>query len=402
MSGAVFIFWVALALCLAYAAVFFAIGHFDRVNRPAVLFGFAFGSAGLSFAGEIALAAGVFPGPTRMVIALAMVAMFGFLTHGLALRYRVRLAAGVGFAVFAASALLYYLILDLPRADFTRQMLYQAPYVLVSLLAGATILRAEGKKAMDWLFIALFAALSLYFVTKPFVALWSGGVGSEPRQFAGTLYAALSVSSSAVLLIVLASCSLGLMIHDSAARLILQSQKDAETGLLGRAGFAAYAERQLGFPQEAQETGEQRDMALTLIAIDSPARPRAAPPPVVALAALLAASVPPGTLVGRMAEYDFAILSRRDNLFAARRRAEQLHKAIARLAGETAQPFTVCMGITEREADDVYADMLSRGLWALSEAQRSGGNCIRLAARSEFGPPGRSLSDGDKLTAPPA
>ena len=41
---------------------------------------------------------------------------------------------GGGWAIGTASALLYWLILDLPREDFVRQFLYQIPYALLSLL----------------------------------------------------------------------------------------------------------------------------------------------------------------------------------------------------------------------------------------------------------------------------
>lgn len=383
MSGATLIFWVIVALCALESAVFLALARFDPVNRAAPWFSAAFAAAAISFAGEIVLTTGLAPGLTRMVIALAMVGMFILLAYGLARRYRVDMPPGSGLAITAASALLYYLILDLPRADFTRQMLYQLPYALLSLLALSVVARARAKQWFDWLFLALFALLAIHFLAKPFLAAWTDGVGADPADFAGTLYAGLSSASGAVLLLVLASFGLVLMLRDTAGRLVRHAERDPETGLLNRTGFTAHAERRvLALADiEAPEAGEHPELALTLIAMDPPAPSRPANLPVGEFAALLVDFAPRNALVGRMADLEFAILAPGHNLFAARRAAEDIRKA----AGEHFAHLTLAVGITEREPGDVYSDLLARGLWALNEAERAGGNCLRLAARSEFG-----------------
>src|SRR5690554_2753679 len=143
MSGAVLISWIIVALCLLQSAVFLAVARFDSLNRAALWFSGAFLAAALSFGGEIVLSAGWWPGPVRMTIALAMVVMLVLLAYGLGRHYHVPLPAGGGFAIIAASALLYWLILDLPRSDFLRQMLYQLPYALLSLFGLSVIARAR-------------------------------------------------------------------------------------------------------------------------------------------------------------------------------------------------------------------------------------------------------------------
>jgi GGDEF domain-containing protein len=382
MSGANLVFWVIVALCAIKSAAFLALARFDPINRPALWFAGAFAAAGLSYLGEIVLAAGFAPGPTRMVIALAMALMFVLLAYGLARRYRVEMPAGSGLAIIAASAMLYYLILDLPRADFTRQMLYQIPYALLSLLALSVIARARGKVWTDWVFIVLFGFLSLHFLAKPFLAQWTGGVGAEPTGYAGTIYAGISSASGAILLLILATSGLALMVSDTARRLVRRAERDPETGLLNRAGFTAHAGRRvLALAQTERPDGDRLDMALTVIAMDRPARSRDRP--VAALAALIAETAPKDALVGRMADFEFAILAPGCNLFAARHTAEILRRKARERLGETAPGLT--LGITEREPGDAYPDLLARGLWALDEAARAGGNCVRLAAHSGLG-----------------
>lgn len=387
MSGAALVFWVIIALCAIVSAAFLALARFDSKNRAALWFAGAFAAAGVSFAGEIVLTTGLAPGPTRMVIALAMVAMFVLIAYGLARRYRVDLPAGGGLAITAATALLYYLILDLPRADFTRQMLYQLPYALLSLLALSVIARARSKLWFDCLFMALFALLAIQFLAKPFLARWTGGVGAGPTDFADTLYAGLSTASGAVLLLILATGAFAVLLADTAGRLIRHAERDPETGLLNRSGFTAHAEKRvLALAEiETPEAGERPDLALTLIALDPAIPSRPAEFPIADLATLIADFAPRDALVGRMADFEFAILAPGSNLFAARRAAEDFRKAAGETFGGPGRPATLSIGITEREPGDVYADLLARGLWALNEAERAGGNCLRLAARSEFG-----------------
>lgn len=385
MSGASVVFWVIVALCAVKSAAFFALARFDPVNRSALWFSAAFAAAGISFAGEIVLTTGFAPGPTRMVIALAMALMFVLVAYGLARRYRVEMPPGGGFAMIAACAVLYYLILDLPRADFTRQMLYQIPYALLSLLALSVIARARTKFWYDWLFLALFALLALHFLAKPFLADWTGGVGAAPTDFAGTLYAGLSTATGAILLLILATSGLAVMLADTAGRLIRRTERDAETGLLNRAGFTAHADRHLLALADAERPeGERLDLALTLIALDRPG-PGRAQHPIAALAALALDAAPRDALVGRMADFELAILAPGSNLFAARQTAEELRKQVRERLGEAGRGVTLSIGITEREPGDAYADLLARGLWALDEAERAGGNCVRLAAHSQFG-----------------
>lgn len=386
MSGATLVFWVIVALCALQAAAFMALARFDPLNRAATWFASAFAFAGLSFAGEIVLAAGLFPRATRMIIALAMVEFFILGAYGLAKRYRVDMPAGGGLAITAASALLYYLILDLPRADFTRQMLYQLPYALLSLLALSVVARAKTKHWFDWLFLALFGLLAIHFLLKPLIAVWAGGVGAQATDFASTFYAGLSTTSGAILLLVLAMSALALLFGDTAGRLIRRAERDPETGLLNRSGFSTRANKRVLTMTEAEDPGaaERPELALTLIGLD-PEAPSRAGFAIADLGSLIADFAPRDALVGRMADFEFAILAPGSNLFAARRAAEDIRKAADQSFSTPTLPLTLSVGITEREPGDVYTDLLARGLWALSEAERAGGNCLRLAARSEIG-----------------
>src|SRR5690606_36514327 len=154
-------------------------------------------------------------------------------------------------------------------------------------------------------------------LAKPFLAQWTGGVGAEPTGYAGTIYAGISIASGAILLLVLATSGLALMVSDTARRPVRLAERDPETGHIHRAGFAAHAGRRvLALAQTERPDGDRLDMALTVIAMDRHARSRERP--VAALATLIAETAPKDALVGRMADFEFAILAPGSNLFAAR------------------------------------------------------------------------------------
>ena len=386
MSGALLISWVIVALCVTVAIAFFALARLDPVNRAANWFSAAFVAAAISYGGEIALATGSPPSIARMVIAVSMAAMFILAVQGTARRYKVALPRAWALAAIACSTLWYFLILDMPRGDFLRQMLYQLPYAALSLAGAGVIFRSGARRWFDWLFIGLFAFLAFHFVAKPYLALWTGGVGEDPAHFAQTLYAGISAASSAVLLLILAAAGLSAMIADAALRIIRSAEHDPDTGLLNRSGFTAHAQRRALAIAEAERPREdcEAELSLTLVALDARNLPRGTGLPLANFVTLLWATMPKGALFGRMADDEFAILAP-GALFAAREHAEALRQAAADLVIAD-KPLTLSIGITEREPGDVYADLLARGLWALQEADRAGGNCIRLSARSQFLP----------------
>ncbi|WP_417579174.1 GGDEF domain-containing protein [Pelagibacterium sp.] len=383
MSGALLLYWVIVGFCAIKSAAFLALFSFDPKNRAALWFSGAFVAAATSFLAEIVLTTAFYPSVTRMVIALSIVVMFILVAYGYAVLYKVHLHPGGGWAIAAASALLYWIILDLPREDFTRQLVYQLPYALLSLLSLSVITRARSKRIFDWVLIVLLALLALHFVAKPFLALWTGGVGVTALDFVNTVYAGVSTAVGAVLLLFMATTAFGLMLSDTTGRLIQKAERDDETGLLNRAGFTNHAERSV-LALGQTDTARRPELTLTLIGMNTPLHPRASDRHLAEMAELIGDHVPSDALVGRMADCDFAVLSPATNLMAARANAEALRLAANARLSEAGRPVTLSVGITEREKGEVYADLLARGLWALDEAEKSGGNCVRLAGHANF------------------
>lgn len=372
MSGTIFALWLAVILCLVKAVAFFALAMFDRSSRPTPWFGFAFLAAGMSYVGELVLSAGIAPLASGLAIALAMAAMLVLFAAGLSERYNAPLQHGFSLGAVAVLAVYYTVVLSLPRDGLLRQLFYQLPYFLLSVMIVSIIGRARSKPIVEWLIAGLFSLIALQFLAKPFIAQWLG-VGETPAQFSESLYGAFSIAFGSVLLLITATLTLGIMIYESARELVGRAERDGETGLLTRNSFTAHASRLIAAIKPAEAT--DHEAALILVALDRPAS-HGASAPLAALASVATAVAPRGALMGRMADGEMAILATGHSLFMARDTAEALRARFV-------EPLSI--GITEYEPWDVHPQMLARALWALDEAQKAGGRCTRLAARSDFG-----------------
>lgn len=376
MSGALFVLAIMLSVSVTMATAFLAIALFDTRNVPARWFALAFAVGALSAVGEYFISAGILVGFSRMVAALAMLAALLIVTYGLMLRAGLE-REWIGLAtIFAASSILYYLILDLPREDFLRQMLYQLPYALVSVLALSAAWRIQQRKPLDWVLIGLLTFTSVHFLFKPYLAEVVGGVGQAAEDYISTAYALISQTTGSILSLSVGVVLLLLIASDSALRFIRRAERDTETGFFNARGFADRVARHL-------QGREQKDMTMILFS----AEPTNRKPSTAQMAAVVRAietNALAGQDLGRMSEFDFALFDPEANLFAARRQAEILLKALVYPGRQGGAPLVVSVGITECEPGDGVSDMLTRAQWALEEARRSGGNCVRLAARSRL------------------
>lgn len=381
MNSALFVLAINMSISVIMAAAFVGLGRFDRRNVTARWFALAFALSTLSSVGEMILQAGIAVSLSRMLIALSMLGTFILIGRGLALRYRVELPWTGLLAIFIASLLLYLLILEQPREDLTRQLLYQLPYALLSLLGAYVVWRGKQRRPLDIALAILLITMAVHFATKPLIANLIGGVGGRAEDYMTTLYGLFSQATGGVLALGFAMLLLAISITDSMAAIIKHTERDTETGLLNPRGFEDHATRLL-----AQKSGG--DMALVLFSLDAanPAPAFSAIP--TGFAGMLETLFGTDALIARLGGLQFAVLLPDANLFAARAQAETL---IGRLAATEPPAAPPSIGITEREPGDSLPELIARSQWACQEARRAGGNCVRLAARAAL-----------SLTRPPA
>ncbi|WP_404401082.1 diguanylate cyclase domain-containing protein [Pelagibacterium halotolerans] len=381
MSGALFIFSINLTLALVMAAGFFAVARFDAQNTAARWMALAFLLGGLSVAAEFIISADIFVTLARMTTATAFLAAMLGVTVALSRYYNTAQDWASLSVIFVASAMLYALTLDMPRNDPVRQVLYQLPYALVSLLALSHVWRSKCRAVLDWCLMVLLLLAAVVFIGKSIIANMVGGVGSEAQDYARTVYAMISQSSGAILVLMVGMLILIMLARETAARLIRQSERDSATGFLNRNGFMNHGDallRQLG-------NGGASEAALILAALDVNIENDARSTRILPFAGLLHALDPPELCIGRLGPAQFAILMPETNLLGARKTAEALRRKIAEAENSPGVFVTASFGITEKERGDALSDMILRADWALEEARHAGGNCVRLSARSALG-----------------
>lgn len=378
MNGTLFIFSINVTLALVMAASFIAIARFDPRNVAARWMALAFGFGGLSIAAEFAITAGILVTFVHMVVALSFLA--GMLAVVVALSHHYRTArnwTALG-TIFAASALLYALTLAMDRNDLVRQILYQLPYALVSLLALAHVWRSARRGALDWLLMGLFTAGALVFAGKALLANMIGGVGDRASDYANTVYALISQSSGAVLVLMMGMTLLVMLGWESAGRLARQAERDPITGFLNRNGFLTHGDTLL------RQLDADDSAALILCALDGQSENDTRDADIRALVTLFETTT--DARIARIGPTHFALLIPRTNLLGARQKADALRRRIAARDGGTPARFpTASFGVTERERGDALSDMILRADWALEEARLAGGNCVRLSARAALG-----------------
>src|SRR5690606_18872490 len=88
---------------------------------------------------------------------------------------------------------------DMGRDSLFRMFAYQAPYAALQALCAWLVLRSKRRQTMDYAILVTLCLSTLQFLSKPFVAQWTGGPGDSPQSYIATTYALYSQSLGAVL-----------------------------------------------------------------------------------------------------------------------------------------------------------------------------------------------------------
>ncbi|GGA37199.1 GGDEF domain-containing protein [Pelagibacterium lentulum] len=378
MNGALFVLGINIVVAGLMAASFYSIAYFDRFNRSAHILAIGFMVGALTQVFELLVAGNIAVQISRLGVALGFLSAQLIIIYAIAMRLGLRQGRLPFVVLMTVSTALYLFVLEMPGTSLVAQFLYQLPYATASLYAVYLLLKAHDKLPADWLLTGLFLLAFIQFLAKPFIALWTDGVGGQPTDYMSTFYALISQSMGTILVLSIGLLSLLLAAKQSATTLVQNSERDINTGLLNQRGFELNVERWL------DQMPTERRAGLTAIQFDCDLPIPFPDNSLQALAAELTRLAGEDLIVGRTAPLVFSIFEPDANLFAARRRAEHLRKALSNRLNDIPGLNGVSIGITEREPADSLMDMTIRSQWALAEARRAGGNCVRLAARSEF------------------
>lgn len=256
-----------------------------------------------------------------------------------------------------------------------RNALYQAPYALVQAVGVATILRYRHRKALDLALLLLFAASSVYFLLKPFMATMLGS-GATPQDYMGSTYAAISQSVGAMLLMANGLVMLLIIVRDAMAEMSARSETDTLSGLLNRRGFEERADRLLTTTLRAALPGAMVVADLDHFkAVNDTYGHEAGDRVIMAFAEMLRATADERAVAGRLGGEEFAVFIPGANPATARLYAEGVRAGFSGLPIAGLGPdlrVSASFGVAQLRAGDSLSDLLRRSDAALYEAKKSG------------------------------
>src|SRR5690606_8585705 len=117
-----------------------------------------------------------------------------------AIHYGVRLDWRWLAAIGLLSIPLYLGLFFVPRDMVVRQVVHQAPYVLLQAMAAVIVWRVGWRAGLlDKGLAAILGLFALSTAGKPVVAALAGGVGARAEDYVQSLYATISQTTSGVL-----------------------------------------------------------------------------------------------------------------------------------------------------------------------------------------------------------
>ena len=386
MGGASYILAINLFIAALFALAFLLTAVNNRSDRVAGWFALAYVFGIIYVLSEFMIP---LKGDPALVYVLNFGAFLGAtvaVTIGVARRYRQDVPWLVLGGVVAISLVGNWYGYWLERDSLARMMIYQAPYALMQLIAAMLILRSRRRQPVDVGLTILFLLSAVQFLSKPFLAILTGGAGGTAAEYMMTSYALLSQSLGAVLQVATGLLMLMILVRDMLVELTANSETDMLSGLYNRRGFELRV-----FP--ALEASVQTGVPATLVVADLDAFKQindsfghhAGDAVIAAFAGLLRQAAPPGAVVARVGGEEFAVLVPGANLAAGRLLAETARASFGRLAVPDLPAHHRCtgsFGVAEYDRRESLADLRRRADAALYAATRGGRDRVCVATEN--------------------
>lgn len=382
MTGAAFVLAINVSAAGLLAAAFVGIAVYDRTRTSARWFALAYGLAALNFLLEFSIP--LLP-VARAGAFLAFAATLATFTAGVARLYDARVPRLAIACVLVAALVLWPVIDSMPREDFVRQMLYQAPYAAMQAIGAVIIWRHGPAQVPDRALALLVTLTAAHYPAKPFIARAAGGVGDSPQAYMHTLYALFSQSIATILGLAVALTLLTILLRGVLTDAIAQSRTDKLSGLLNRRGF----EERRDWVMRGHTAG---DLPVSLVLCDldrfkqvNDIYGHASGDRVIqAFARLLEQTLGPHHHASRIGGEEFAVLLPGSNLAAARIVAEGIRSAFSHAEVDGVPDdarLTASFGVAERQPGETAEELFRRADNALYDAKRGGRDrvCLSLA-----------------------
>lgn len=377
MSGAAYVLVVNIILGVVILGAFASAYFHDRARTHYIFYVGGFASAIVSGFTEMILP--VLGGAlwARYLIFAAFLVALVLILAGLYHQYRRPLPVRFLVLLTVLSLLVHVPTLFMERGSFARILLYQAPYILLTLIAMREVWLSGRRRVGDWALLGFLALFAVYFLSRPVTAELVGGPGARADEYLGTVYALTSQFGIAVLTTGVAVTLLGMAVAETIQDLRMRMRLDPLTGVLNRYGFEQMAREELAAMAPGQPACLVACDLDRFKLVNDTFGHSAGDAVLKSFAEVLRGGVDDSALCGRFGGEEFLVLLRNCDPTVARMTVEGLRTAFATrgVAGlpEEAR-FTASFGLTPVfGADDLEAAYAraDRMLYAAKAAGRN-------------------------------
>jgi diguanylate cyclase (GGDEF)-like protein len=372
MSGAEGVLVLNIAVASLFAAAYAVIALANPSQRVALVFTASYLIGMLAPASDLLL--GVSDAPET----LEWLSYASFLVATLSISvafnlYRGRRPPWILLALVLAAGLAgRAAIWSWPRDTLAYGAVYQAPFALAAVLATRTVLIINRRNALHMALAAVFGALALNFLTKPFLAL-AFDAGRTLRDYTDTAYALVSQASSGVLLLAAGLILLLIVAQEAIGLSEAASETDPLSGLANRRGFERAAEAAI-----ARAVRQGLPVSAAVFDLDHFKRVNdtlghaAGDEVICAFARVLRQACPANGVAARTGGEEFVLLLEGGDLQGAVLVAEAVRTATAAGLGRGLPPMTTSGGVAQLSRGEGVTGLLRRADAAAYEAKASG------------------------------
>lgn len=383
MNGAGFILAINLFVAGLFALAFFLVGLSNRTDRTANWFAIAYGFVIVYLCCEFLQPIQTYPKPVYMAGFTAFYLALTAGTIGITRRYRVAVPWVSMGGLLAVGLCANWIGYDQGRDSMFRMFAYQGPFAALQALCAWLVLRSRQRQPIDIAILATLCLGAAQYLSKPFVASWTGGPGDSPQSYIASTYALYSQSAGAVLQVTAGLLILTLLVRDMLVEITARSETDPLSGLYNRRGFEQRIEPGLAAVKKGGLSA-----ALVVCDLDhfksiNDNYGHEMGDRVIALFATILRQVSgESTTVARMGGEEFSVFLPGSNAAAARLFAEGIRSAYAGSAIPGLPEWKRCtasFGVAEWHSDESVSDLRRRADAALYAAKRSGRDRVHMA-----------------------
>ena len=259
--------------------------------------------------------------------------------------------------------------IEAPRDTVWYQLSFQSWFTFGAILCTVAMKRHAPPSLLNRCLVGVSVVMALHFPLKAAFAIWLG-TGATERDYAGTIYAAISQASSGLLTIAAGLLVIASFLHSVVRASQTEALSDPLTGLPNRRALDRWLDH-------AQSADVRTALSIAIIDVDHFKRfndrfGHAVGDEVLRkVAACLERNRPSAGHAARIGGEEFVLLLPLDQR-AAFLACESMRLAIEQLDYADADPITVSIGMATMKTGEATGDLLRRADRALYRAKAAG------------------------------